>query len=128
METIDFLNTYADHPELKELIFQEFAKSLSQDYLTVYWFKQTYLAEYLLMYQTQTSADKIIADRNQFKLLGYPILSKMDCVYMVFVSTLVYYVNPSLDLSLSLTKTICSKQFPEETERFINLVQKLSLN
>lgn len=63
---------------------------------------------------------------------GIPPLSPLEFVYFVVCSTLIWYHEPSLELSLDYTDEICSRiqSFPalEALETFVSLISFLETN
>jgi hypothetical protein len=113
MKTTDFLNKFVNSLEFDAFLtygtgynpaFEEFSK--------VHFLWETYLVEIQADFIEEPTQLHYICDRVNRTIIGPYPLTVREFTYAVFVSSLLMYVDPTVELSLGYTKTILSFPHP----------------
>jgi hypothetical protein len=113
MKTIDFLNRFIHSPEFdKFLTYSSGYDSDSESFPMIHFVWETYLIESQIDFIEEPSQLHYVSDKANRILIGPRPLIAAEYAYAVFVSSLLMYSDPTVELSLAYTRAILLFQHP----------------
>lgn len=126
MTAKDLITQFVASPRFHEFFGFENYNPSYDAFPTLNWYTQTFLAEHVVELVIVPKQLHYVADSQLFKIYGPVPLTAREVVYLVYVTSFLFFKNPSASVSETWLRMHCTKQFPQEVEDFLEILQTLN--
>lgn len=124
MTTKQVITEFVTSPEFNQFFgFNDYKPEFSE-YPNIHWYFKTFLDDTRIRFIEVPQQAYYLVDPLTFTVRGALPLTSRELVYFVFVSSLLYYREPELNVSEQWVSLHCCSRFPTEVTDFLEVLRK----